>query len=99
MGIDEYLSQAGITAAKFADAIGISAVSLGRIARGEQNTTRDVIRRIIAESGGAITAGDVVHAPADTAAPAGVSAGKGGGNSDRSGAAPAPAPVPAGGVA
>lgn len=76
MDIQQYLEKSGRTAADFAAAVGISAVSLSRISRGMQNTTRDVMQRIIAESGGAVTADRLVHAAADSGDEADQSTGK-----------------------
>lgn len=68
MTIDDYLKLHGITAAKFAEKIGISEASLSRIRRGEQNITRDLMRQIIEASEGKIGAEALIFsAPADQA--------------------------------
>jgi hypothetical protein len=78
MTIDEFLKQSGRTAEWLAEASGISAVSLSRIRRDEQNCSRDVMRRIITASDGLITAEGLIHAPVATPADPALSAGKGG---------------------
>lgn len=78
MTIDEYLEHSGLTAESLADASGISAVSLSRIRRGEQNTSRNVMRRIIAASGNLITAAGLIHNPVNTSEMDGPSSGNDG---------------------
>jgi hypothetical protein len=57
MTLDQYLSLPGApTAADFGEKCGLSAVSISRIRKGEQNFTRDVMLRIIEASGNVITA-------------------------------------------
>lgn len=56
MTLDEFLSMEDApTAAEFGARIGLSEASISRIRKGEQNITREVMRRIIAESGGKVT--------------------------------------------
>lgn len=81
MTLDQYLTDEGVTAAVFGQRLGMSEASVSRIRRGEQNITRDVMRRIIAASGGKITPDGLVFieakdvelagsGPADPAQPA-----------------------------
>lgn len=63
MTIDEYLATSGKTAAVYAADAQISEASLTRIRRGEQNFSRDVMRRLIAASGNAVTANDLIGIP------------------------------------
>lgn len=61
MSLDQFLSSDGApTAAEFAEEVGVSAMSIGRIRRGEQNITRDLMRRIILASKGRISADSLV---------------------------------------
>lgn len=61
MSLDHYLSSEGApTAADFAERVGVSAMSISRIRKGEQNITRDTMRAIIRESGGLVTAESLV---------------------------------------
>jgi plasmid maintenance system antidote protein VapI len=63
MTLDQYLSSDGApTAAAFASKVGISEASITRIRRGEQNITRDVMLRIIQQSGGKVTPDGLVQA-------------------------------------
>lgn len=72
MTLDNYMTDNGIKGVDLASRLGISEASLTRIRRGEQNITRDLIRRIVAETDGAVTADELVfagdHAADDTAA-------------------------------
>lgn len=63
MTIDDYLAASGKTAAVYAADAQISEASLTRIRRGEQNFSRDVMRRLIAASGNAVTANDLIGIP------------------------------------
>lgn len=56
MTLDDYLNSGEQTPGELAAKVGISEASLSRIRRGEQNTTRDVMLRIIAASGEKVTA-------------------------------------------
>lgn len=57
MTLDDYFAAPGaMTPAELADKIGISESTLSRIRRGKQNTTRDVILKIIAATGERVTA-------------------------------------------
>lgn len=60
MTIDDYLATSGKTAAVYAADAQISEASLTRIRRGEQNFSRDVMLRLIAASGNAVTANDLI---------------------------------------
>lgn len=60
MTLDDFLQSTGTSAVDFAARIGVSTGSLSRIRRGEQNITRDTIRAIVRESGGAVTAEEIV---------------------------------------
>lgn len=64
MTLDQYLSGEDITAADFGAKCDppISEASISRIRRGEQNISRDVMLRIIAASGGKVTADSLVKA-------------------------------------
>lgn len=64
MTLDQYLSVEDITAADFGAKCDppISEASISRIRRGEQNISRDVMLRIIAASGGKVTADGLVKA-------------------------------------
>jgi hypothetical protein len=66
MTIDDYLATSGKTAAVYAADAKISEASLTRIRRGEQNFSRDVLRRLIAASGNAVTANDLIGLPCQT---------------------------------
>lgn len=67
MTLDEYLTSSGMTAAEFGPLVPLSEASVSRIRKGEQNISRDLMRRIIDASGGVITAAALVHDGADTA--------------------------------
>lgn len=60
MNLDIYLRDTGTTAAEFAERLEISEASLSRIRRGDQNISRDLIRLIVEQSDGAVTADDLV---------------------------------------
>lgn len=55
MNIDAYLAETGTTAADLAKKVGVTAVSLSRIRRGQQNLPRDVIRRIVEATDGRVS--------------------------------------------
>jgi hypothetical protein len=78
MTLDDYLSQPGITATDFAAKVDLTEASVSRIRKGQQNISRDVIRRIVAASGGAVTADELVfdHVADDTTGEAVGSSGK-----------------------
>lgn len=63
MTLDQFLYSEGLTAAEFGAKCSppISEASISRIRRGEQNISRDVILRIIAASGGKVTADGLVR--------------------------------------
>jgi plasmid maintenance system antidote protein VapI len=67
MTLDQYLNAESLTAAAFGERVDLSEASVSRIRRGEQNITRDVMLRIIAASGGLITADGLVR-PSQAAA-------------------------------
>lgn len=69
MTLDEYLRQPGVTAAEFAQKVDLTEASISRIRKGGQNIRRDVIRRIVSATGGAVTADELIfdHAAIDTA--------------------------------
>jgi hypothetical protein len=81
MTIDQYLDESGRTAESLAEEAQITPTSLSRIRRDQQNTTRDVMRRIIAASNGMITAEGLIsvdgeaHAGPDTGHPDALSSG------------------------
>ncbi|MES2157504.1 MAG: helix-turn-helix transcriptional regulator [Pseudomonadota bacterium] len=68
MTLDHYLSQAGMTAADFGALIQVSEASVSRIRKGEQNLSRNLMRRIIEASGGKVTADGLLHVAGITAA-------------------------------
>ena len=80
MNLDHYLKAKAIKGVEFASMIGVSPVSLSRIRRGDQNITREVIRRIVDATDGDVSAQDLVfpihHGPADTAPQHSASTGK-----------------------
>lgn len=62
MTLDEYLTGAdALSPATLAEAIGISESTLSRIRNFKQNTTREVMLRIIAATGGLVTAEGLVN--------------------------------------
>lgn len=64
MTLDQYMTDNAITGVQLAAALEISEASLTRIRRGEQNISRDLIRRIVQATGGVVTAEDLVfHSP------------------------------------
>ena len=69
MDLDTYLREVSIDARQFAAQIGMTEASLSRIRRGQQNITRDTMKRIIAASGGKVTLESLVfpHAEEDAA--------------------------------
>lgn len=62
MTLDTYLRKHKISGAAFALRLGISEASLSRIRRGEQNITSELIRAIISETRGKVTADAIVFA-------------------------------------
>lgn len=61
MTLDQYLAATGRTGSDFASAVGLTEASVSRIRKGQQNITRDVMRRIIAASDGQVTAEALVN--------------------------------------
>ncbi len=59
--IDQYLDHAGITADQFAALAEITPQTLSRIRNGKQNTTIEVVRRIVAASNRMIGSDSIVH--------------------------------------
>ncbi len=103
MNLDDYLTITGTKGVDFALAIGVSEASLTRIRRGEQNISRDLIRRIVEATNGLVTSDDLVfpaarHGLASTAAPDAASPGKGGEISPRGESLCPPAAEDAGGT-
>ena len=79
MNLDTYLRAEGIKGTEFSARIGVSEVSLSRIRRGDQNISRELIRRIVAATNGAVTAEDLVfHGASDTPAPGAAPTGQSG---------------------
>lgn len=83
MTLDQYLAATGRTGSDFASAVGLTEASVSRIRKGQQNITRDVMRRIIAASDGQVTAEGLVgvdggrnHAASGTSFTASPSCGK-----------------------
>lgn len=62
MTLDTYLTQTGRTGTEFATAAGLTEASVSRIRKGQQNLSRDVMRRIIAASEQQVTAEGLVNA-------------------------------------
>lgn len=60
MTLDTYLIQTGTTGTEFATAVGLTEASVSRIRKGQQNISRDVMRRIIEASGRQVTAAGLV---------------------------------------
>lgn len=60
MTLDSYITETGVTGVELAARLGISEASLTRIRRGEQNIARDLIRRIVEATDGAVSADDLV---------------------------------------
>lgn len=58
MQLSDYLTTNDLTDAAFGERIGVSGVSVHRYCAGERIPALDVMRRIIAETGGAVTAND-----------------------------------------
>jgi plasmid maintenance system antidote protein VapI len=61
MTLDEFLTAEPITAAEFAERVGLTEASISRIRRGGQNITRDVMLRIIDKSNGKVTPDGLVR--------------------------------------
>lgn len=55
MDLDSYLRANGISGTEFAVLLDITEASLSRIRRGNQNISRDLIRRIVELTGGSVT--------------------------------------------
>lgn len=68
MTLEQYLSESGVTAAEFAVDVELTEASVSRIRKGQQNISRDVMRRIIAASDGKVTADSLVLAAEEIAA-------------------------------
>jgi hypothetical protein len=64
MTLDEYLVGSDKTAAELSRETGLSAASITRIRRGEQNISIDVARLIVDATRGAVTADDLLRARA-----------------------------------
>jgi plasmid maintenance system antidote protein VapI len=64
MTLDSYLRDNAISATDFAATIGLTEASVSRIRRGEQNISRETIRLIVENTGGAVSADELVfHSP------------------------------------
>lgn len=59
MTLNEYFSSTDDTAAAMADRLGISAASMSRIRKGEQNVSLAFARRIAEETGGKVEVADL----------------------------------------
>ena len=59
MSLNEYFDATGDTAAAMAIRLGISAASISRIRKGEQNVSLAFARRISEETGGKVTLDDL----------------------------------------
>lgn len=64
MTLDEYLRTHPVTAGAFAERIGMSAASVTRIRKGDQNITLDLATKIVAATGGKVTLEDLATAKA-----------------------------------
>ena len=58
MPLAQFLALQGLSKARFAERIGVTAESVRRYARGKRTPCRAVMLRIIAATGGAVTADD-----------------------------------------
>ena len=54
MDLDTYLRTSGITGAEFAQRVGLSAASITRIRKREQNISMELATRIVAATGGKV---------------------------------------------
>jgi DNA-binding transcriptional regulator YdaS (Cro superfamily) len=59
MTLDEYLKSTPVTAASFADRIGVSAASVTRIRKGGQNIPLSLAQKIVSATGGKVTLEDL----------------------------------------
>lgn len=60
MTLDEYLSIDGNTASKLASAAGTSGATITRLLYGDQSPSAEMIRSIVAATGGEVTADDLL---------------------------------------
>ena len=67
MTLDQFMAAREMTGVVLAAQLEISEASLTRIRRGEQNISRDLIRRIVEATGGAVSSDDLVFHPATIA--------------------------------
>jgi transcriptional regulator with XRE-family HTH domain len=66
MTLDSYLKSAGITQAEFAATLGTTQAAVSRYARGLRYPKRATLNRIIAASGGNVTANDFLSSRTQT---------------------------------
>ena len=59
MTLDEFLGHKTMTATALAETVGVSAASIARIRKGDQNITLDLARRIVTATGGMVTLDDL----------------------------------------
>ena len=60
MRIEEYLRENGLTIAAFAERIGVSEAAMGRYIAGKRTPRRDILARIMAETGGQVRHEDIL---------------------------------------
>ncbi len=60
MRIEEYLRENGLTIAAFAERIGVSEAAMGRYIAGKRTPRRDIMARIMAETGGQVRHEDIL---------------------------------------
>lgn len=58
MNLEDYMTREGLTDAAFAEKISVDAVTVGRYRRRERMPRREIMKRINAETSGAVTADD-----------------------------------------
>ncbi len=65
MNLSEYLSDHGLSPAKFAERIGVTDESIRRYAHGQRYPRPEIMRRIVATTDGAVGPEDFLDAHAD----------------------------------
>ena len=59
MTLTQYMDKHKVTLAELSDRTGLSAASLSRISKGQQNISLDTARAIVAATGGKVTLNDL----------------------------------------